>query len=284
MRKIATIFGLAGILSLISGNGEISGILSSARICDPQSTVLTHSVPDSISDTISRQGVPFDNDDFLLLPEYSGQASVTVNGNVPFFTEQERSLWTAGTEVYSDMDALNRCGTAYACIGIETMPGENEVRGSIGMVKPSGWHTVKYPELIDDLYLYNRCHLIGWQLGNENANEKNLITGTRYLNVTGMLTYENQIADYVKSTGNHVLYRVTPYFNANELVARGVKQGSRSIHIFNLISDSSHRGITGVGQIGQHLWHRIHRQCIHTNIICLCLTSRTTHDSHRHQI
>ena len=102
------------------------------------------------------------------------------------------------------------------------MPGAGMERGTIGMVRPSGWQTVKYPELIEDLYLYNRCHLIGWQLGGENANESNLITGTRYLNMSGMLPYENRVGDYVKQTGNHVLYRVTPYFVGDELVARGV--------------------------------------------------------------
>ena len=229
MRKIATVFGLLGILCLIPQSMEIHATASSDQITALQYTTQDDTVFSNISASVSRHGVSFDADDYLAIPEYCGQASVAVNGNIPFFTEQERSLWTAGTEVYSEMDALNRCGTAYACIGPETMPADNEVRGSIGMVKPSGWHTVKYPELIDDLYLYNRCHLIGWQLGNENANEKNLITGTRYLNITGMLTYENRISDYVKSTGNHVLYRVTPYFNANELVARGVLLEAESV-------------------------------------------------------
>ena len=231
MHRIVTIFGFLGIFSLISGNAEIYENSLSIYNYNVQSTVHTDTTPTSNSITcrLVRHDTPFDTDDFLLLPEYSGQASVTVNENIPFFTEHERNLWTPGTEVYSEMDALNRCGTAYACIGLETMPADNEVRGSIGMVKPSGWHTVKYPELIDDLYLYNRCHLIGWQLGNENANEKNLITGTRYLNITGMLTYENKIADYVKRTNNHVLYRVTPYFSANELVARGVLLEAESV-------------------------------------------------------
>ncbi len=227
MRKIAGLLGLLGILSIFSGNYDLPEFFSCAPIsvsAAPESILPgTISVSsNSISDFLPQQNAAFDADVLITLPEYSGQASVTVNGNLPFFTEKERSLWSAGTEYYSDHDHLHRCQVAYACIGPETMPGANEVRGSIGMVKPSGWHTVKYPELIDDLYLYNRCHLIGWQLGNENANEKNLITGTRYLNVTGMLPYENLIANYVKNTGNHVLYRVTPYFNNNDLVARGV--------------------------------------------------------------
>ena len=156
------------------------------------------------------------------VPDFAGEASVVVNDNVPFFTDAERAAWLPGTEVYPDLDALDRCGTVYACVGPESMPGAGMERGAIGMVKPSGWQTVKYPELIEDLYLYNRCHLIGWQLGGENANESNLITGTRYLNMSGMLPYENRVGDYVKQTGNHVLYRVTPYFVGDELVARGV--------------------------------------------------------------
>lgn len=118
-------------------------------------------------------------------------------------------------------------GVAYANISIETMPTEE--RGEIGMIKPAGWHTVKYPEVIEDRYLYNRCHLIGYQLAGENANEKNLITGTRYLNVKGMLPYENEVASYVKKTGNHVMYRVTPYFKGNNLVADGVLMEAYSV-------------------------------------------------------
>lgn len=115
---------------------------------------------------------------------------------------------------------MGRCGVAYANICIELLPTEE--RGEIGMIKPTGWHTVKYPEVIEERYLYNRCHLIGYQLAGENANEKNLTTGTRYLNVDGMLPYENEVASYVRRTGNHVMYRVTPYFRGNNLVADSV--------------------------------------------------------------
>ena len=125
------------------------------------------------------------------------------------------------------MDSLGRCGVAYAYICKELMPTEK--RGRIGMVKPSGWHTVKYPDIIKDRYLYNRCHLIGFQLAGENANEKNLITGTRYLNVEGMLPFEDEVADYVKETGNHVLYRVTPVFDGDNLVASGVQMEAVSV-------------------------------------------------------
>lgn len=155
---------------------------------------------------------------------YSGKDYVTVNGNVPLFTDAEKKA--ASFEKYSSLDSLKRCGVAYACIGRDLMPtGE---RGAIGSVKPSGWRTVKY-DCVDGKYLYNRCHLIGWQLTAENANEKNLITGTRYFNVKVMLPFENMVADYIKETGNHVLYRVTPDFKGNELVARGVYMEAFSV-------------------------------------------------------
>ena len=142
---------------------------------------------------------------------------VAVNGNVPYFLESD--LTDVSFESYSDLDALGRCGVAYASVSTDTMPTEK--RGSIGEVKPTGWHNKKY-DFVDGKYVYNRCHLIGYQLTAENANEKNLITGTRYLNVQGMLPFENLAADYVKETGNHVLYRVTPIFEGDNLLASGV--------------------------------------------------------------
>lgn len=154
------------------------------------------------------------------LPEYAGAPYVILHGNQPSFTEKERT-GVQSYEVYSELDLLGRCGAAKACIGTDLMPTEE--RGAIGMVKPSGWHTVRYDDLVDGKYLYNRCHLIGYQLSGENANEMNLITGTRYMNVEGMLPFENQVADYVHKTGNHVMYRVTPDFQGVELLARGVQ-------------------------------------------------------------
>lgn len=159
------------------------------------------------------------------VPEYSGDPYVVLEDNVPNFEEEE--LTTESFEEYSALDELGRCGTAYANISEELMPTEE--RGTIGQVKPSGWHTVKYNDLIDGNYLYNRCHLIGFQLAGENANKKNLITGTRYLNVTGMLPFENEVADYVKETGNHVLYRVTPVFEGDNLVPDGVQMEAKSV-------------------------------------------------------
>ena len=155
------------------------------------------------------------------LPAYAGEPYVTVNANQPFFEETDYT--TEAFETYSELDALGRCGPAWACVGTELMPSED--RESISSVTPSGWINVEY----DGQYLYNRCHLIGFQLTGENANEKNLITGTRYMNVDGMLPFENMVADYVKETDNHVLYRVTPVFEGDNLVASGVLMEAYSV-------------------------------------------------------
>lgn len=151
------------------------------------------------------------------VPAYSGSPYTVINNNIPYFTESDYT--TSSYEYYSDLDSLGRCGVCMASIGKDLMPTEE--RGSIGSVKPTGWRTVKYDN-VDGKYLYNRCHLIGYQLSGENANTKNLITGTRYLNIQGMLPFENMVADYVKETGNHILYRSTPIFEGNNLLASGV--------------------------------------------------------------
>ena len=166
-----------------------------------------------------RQAVSLDE-----LPEFSGDPFVEVNGNVPSFSEAERDL--AALEAYAPLDGLGRCGTAFALIGPETMPTEE--RGSIGSVKPSGWHLVKY-DIVDGAYLYNRCHLIAYRLAGENANERNLVTGTRFMNVRGMVPLEDRVASYVDRTGNHVLYRATPVFEGDDLVARGVHIEAESV-------------------------------------------------------
>lgn len=158
------------------------------------------------------------------IPDYQGAPYVELNGNQPNFTQED--LTTEAFETYSELDRLGRCGVAYANICREIMPTEE--RGDIGSVKPTGWQTVKY-DVVEGNHLYNRCHLIGYQLAGENANRQNLITGTRYLNVTGMLPFENEVDDYVDETGNHVLYRVTPYFEGSELVARGVQMEALSV-------------------------------------------------------
>jgi len=159
------------------------------------------------------------------LPEFSDSAYVELNDNQPEFSDEEKQD-TQSFETYSELDSLGRCGVAFACIGQDLMPTED--RESISQVKPTGWQTVKY-DFVDGKYLYNRCHLIGFQLTGENANEKNLITGTRYMNVEGMLPFENMVADYIKETDNHVLYRVTPVFENQELVARGVQMEAWSV-------------------------------------------------------
>lgn len=158
------------------------------------------------------------------LSEYDGNSYVIVNDNIPYFKEEEYT--TTSFEKYSELDLLGRCGVASANISKDLMPTEK--RGSIGMIKPSGWHTIKYDH-IDGKYLYNRCHLIGYQLTGENANEKNLITCTRSMNTKGMLQFENMVTKYIKDTGNHVLYRVTPVFEGNNLVATGVEMEAYSV-------------------------------------------------------
>lgn len=179
------------------------------------------------------------------IPAYAGDPYVTINDNEPQFLETD--LATSSYEYYSDLDDLDRCGVVYACIGTDLMPTEE--RGNIGSVKPSGWHTVKY-DIVDGKYLYNRCHLIGYQLSGENANINNLITGTRYLNVEGMLPFENMVADYVKETENHVLYRVTPVFEGNNLVASGVQIEAQSVEdqgegiLFNVYCYNVQPGVT----------------------------------------
>ena len=161
---------------------------------------------------------PDNNKQFELsgVPEYKDRSYVEINNNTPFFTD----ISTEEFEIYSPLDELGRCGVAFANISPETIPSEK--RGEIGSVRPSGWHTVKYNDLIDGNYLYNRCHLIAYELAGENANPMNLITGTRYLNVQGLLYFENRVADYVNYTSNHVLYRCTPVFEGDNLVATGV--------------------------------------------------------------
>ena len=175
---------------------------------------------------------------------YDGKPYVVINDNDPDFTDAD--MTTTSFESYGELDGLGRCTTAFANIGKDLMPAEK--RGSIGEVKPTGWQTAKYDN-VDGKYLYNRCHLIGYQLTGENANAKNLITGTRYLNVDGMLPFENMVADYIKETGNHVLYRVTPVFSGDNLVASGVHMEAESVEdngdgiLFNVYCFNAQPGI-----------------------------------------
>lgn len=181
------------------------------------------------------------------IPEYDGDAYVMINDGNPFFSKDEIEEAKSSFETYGSLDEYGRCTTCVASVGQDIMPTEE--RGEIGSVKPTGWHTVKY-DCVDGKYLYNRCHLLGFQLTAENANKQNLITGTRYLNIDGMLPFENMVADYVKETDNHVLYRVTPMFDGDDLVARGVLMEGMSIEdngegvLFNAFCYNVQPGVT----------------------------------------
>ena len=168
--------------------------------------------------------------DLNQIPDFDGVTTfVAINNHIPTFTEEDKAKARSGSfEYYSELDSLGRVGIATANLGKETMPQKGEKRGPIGHVKPSGWQSLKFDN-VDGKYLYNRSHLIGWQLSAENDNEKNLATGTRFFNVDGMLPFENLVADYIKNTGNHVLYRVTPIFEGNELVMRGLQMEAYSV-------------------------------------------------------
>ena len=158
------------------------------------------------------------------IPEWSGQPAFELPG-APSFTEEE--ITQTCFIRFSEMDALGRCGTAFACVGPESMP--EGTRGSIGMIKPAGWQSDKYEFIDNGGFIYNRCHLLAWKLTGENDEPRNLITGTRYLNTQGMLPYENRIIYYIQDTGNHVMYRVTPVYREGELLARGVHMEARSV-------------------------------------------------------
>ena len=197
-------------------SGDISDV---GNTSDTSDTSGDASEPDT-------NGKPVSSLDRDNLPEFDGSPFVAINGNVPVFSESE--LTTTSYESYAALDSLGRCGVTIASVGLDIMP--TEPRGDIGSVKPSGWNNVKYDtSLVDGGYIYNRCHLLGFQLTGENANKRNLITGTRYMNIDGMLPFENMVADYVKETGNHVALRVTPIFVGNELVARGVQMEAYSV-------------------------------------------------------
>lgn len=187
--------------------------------CQPLDQDSENTSSGSSQGSSTQQGITLDK-----LPEYPGEPFVAINNNVPNFDEKDKT--TKSFESYSDLDSLGRCGVAYANIGQDLMPTKD--RDSISSVKPTGWINVKY-DSVDGKYLYNRCHLIGHQLAGEDANEKNLITGTRYFNVDGMLPFENMVADYVKETDNHVLYRVTPIYDGDDLVAKGVLMEAESV-------------------------------------------------------
>ena len=208
------------IVLILVAAGYLGGEVKNPDIVQPRSNISQNTNTESIEETnrdLSTNATT--SFDLSSIPDFNGSDPYcVVNNNQPYFTDV--------FENYSELDSLGRCGAAYANICQELMPTEK--RGNIGMVKPTGWHTVKY-DCVDGKYLYNRCHLIGFQLAGENANEKNLVTGTRYLNVDGMLPFENMVADYVKETNHHVLYRVTPIFEGDNLLASGVLMEAASV-------------------------------------------------------
>ena len=194
---------------------EQSSTTTDVEVDNLSTTEPTNTVEHTQSDTFTSNDLPFDLSD---IPSYSGSPYCEVNNNQPFFQTDE--LTTDSFKHFSELDSLGRCGVAFACIGTDSLPTEE--RDAIGTIMPSGWHTVRYDDIIEDKYLYNRCHLIAFELSGENANPQNLITGTRYMNVQGMLPFENRIRSYIEHTNQHVMYRVTPVFEGENLVATGV--------------------------------------------------------------
>ena len=236
MKKILTAIVLCVVLALSNGwipprsikeakeQGQIFGEVLFSYI-EENASILWEDTVEAVSNAISDTWKNSEDTISLAqIPKYSGNPYVELDGNVPEFSDEKKN--GPAYEFYSELDSLERCGYAEAKITTELMPTQE--RGAIGMVKPTGWHTVKYDN-VDGRYLYNRCHLIGYQLTGENANRKNLITGTRYLNVTGMLPFENEVADYVRNTGNPCMYRVTPVFEGDDLVAKGVEMEAESV-------------------------------------------------------
>lgn len=236
MKKVLTAIVLCVVLALSNGwipprsikeakeQGQIFGEVLFSYI-EENASILWEDTVEAVSNAISDTWKNSEDTISLAqIPKYSGRPYVELDGNVPEFSDEKKN--GPAYEFYSELDSLERCGYAEAKITTELMPTQE--RGAIGMVKPTGWHTVKYDN-VDGRYLYNRCHLIGYQLTGENANRKNLITGTRYLNVTGMLPFENEVADYVRNTGNPCMYRVTPVFEGDDLVAKGVEMEAESV-------------------------------------------------------
>ncbi len=203
------------ISDVLSPAGYTESAASSAKTTDASG--VSAAAPVTTPSVGAEKGGEHSGFDPDAIPPYSGSVYITVCDGIPDFSDDE--LTAVSFEQYAELDSLGRCGVCTTSVGRDIMPTVK--RGSIGQVKPTGWHTVKY-DFVDGKYLYNRCHLIGFQLTGENANTRNLITGTRYLNVEGMLPFENMVADYVKETDNHVMYRVTPVFIGDELLARGV--------------------------------------------------------------
>ncbi len=234
-RSLAIAALLLSLVLLLGGCTPDASLLQTREDSTVKGTMTLPSSQETLEETDDKEEPSFSehsasSGDGLVLPqtipEYSGEIFILLNDNIPSFSEKE--LTNIGYESYSDLDALGRCGPALASCGKEIMPKAGEKRGSISNVYPSGWVQASYDH-VSGKYLYNRSHLIGWQLSAENDNEKNLITGTRYFNTEGMLPFENMVADYIKETGNHVAYRVTPVYDGDSLVAKGVRMEAFSV-------------------------------------------------------
>ena len=239
---------IIGGISSLSDNKELSSFINTAINEILETT--------GLQDYINQYGELFETYEHISLddiPEYNNKPYIYINSNIPFFTKEETVV--SNIEMYNSLDMLGRCQKAYACLSYDMMPKSD--RESLYEVKPTGWHSVSY-DFIDGGSLYNRCHLIGFQLAGENANERNLITGTRYMNVEGMLPFENKIASYIKNTRHHVLYRVTPIFEGVNLLASGVLIEAKSIeddkisfcvYVYNVQPGVEINYLTGYSQI-----------------------------------
>ena len=222
-KKFVVFLCIVAVLCLLFCSDNIKKLNSEQNSSTTSTSVDNLSTTEQAQPTTNASNdLPFELSD---IPRYSGSPFCEVNNNKPYFQSDE--LTTDSFRHFSELDSLGRCGVAFACIGTDSLPTEE--RGAIGMIKPSGWHTVRYDDLIKDKYLYNRCHLIAFELSGENANPQNLITGTRYMNVEGMLPFENRVHDYVENSNNHVMYRVTPVFEGDNLVAHGVLMEGYSV-------------------------------------------------------
>lgn len=234
--KIALVAVILGGYYLVNNMNQIKkGLLNEPLI--KRKAVNKETADEKVKETnpnernkMSQADTSVNSVDLNQIPDFDGETTfVAINNYAPTFSDEDKAKARSGSfEYYSELDSLGRVGVAYANLGKETMPQKGEKRGAIGRVKPSGWQSLKF-ESVDGKYLYNRSHLIGWQLSAENDNEKNLATGTRFFNVDGMLPFENLVADYIKNTGNHVLYRVTPIFEGDELVMRGLQMEAYSV-------------------------------------------------------
>lgn len=234
--KIALVAVILGGYYLVNNMNQIKKGLSNEPLIK-RKAVNKETADEKVKETnpnernkMSQADTSVNSVDLNQIPDFDGETTfVAINNYAPTFSDEDKAKARSGSfEYYSELDSLGRVGVAYANLGKDTMPQKGEKRGAIGRVKPSGWQSLKF-ESVDGKYLYNRSHLIGWQLSAENDNEKNLATGTRFFNVDGMLPFENLVADYIKNTGNHVLYRVTPIFEGDELVMRGLQMEAYSV-------------------------------------------------------